>query len=91
MKAGQFVKGQIILQTMNNQVVINCDALRKNESASNYVLLLEKDKVVSQDTSLVLMNRENGLCAVTNLNAGEKVLAGNVLTVKNGDNAKLVD
>lgn len=91
LKAGQFVKGQIILQTMNNQVVINCDALRKNESASNYVLLLEKDKVVSQDTSLVLMNRENGLCAVTNLSAGEKVLAGNVLTVKNGDNARLVD
>lgn len=91
LKAGQFVKGQIILQTMANQVVVNCDAIRKDDSANSYVLLLQNNKVVSQKTSTVLMNRETGLCAVTNINAGEKILAGNVLTVKNGDNAKLVD
>lgn len=90
LKAGQFVKGEIVLRTLSNQIVINCDSLRKDESGS-YVLLLNNNDVIKQSTNNLLANRETGMCAVSNLKVGDTVLAGNVLTVKNGDKAKLVD
>lgn len=90
LKAGQFVKGEIVLKTLSNQIVINCDSLRKDESGS-YVLLLNNNDVIKQSTNTILANRETGMCAVSNLKAGDRVLAGNVLTVKSGDKAKLVD
>lgn len=90
LKAGQFIKGQIILRSLVNQLIIPCDSIRTNNS-QRYVLALDKDNVVKKPINLVLQNQQLNKCAVTGLTANEAVLAGNVLTVKVGDKAKIVD
>lgn len=90
LKSGQFVKGEIILRSLSKHAVTSCDAIRKDESG-NYVLMLDNNIVKKQTVNIVLANSGIGLCAVDNLQVGSTVLAGNVLTVKSGDKAKLVD
>lgn len=89
LKAGQFVKGQIILASLKDQLQITCDAIRDNNG--DYVLSLIDGKVVSRPIKIVLQNSASGQCAVSGVNSGEQVLAGNVMTVKAGDSAKIVD
>ena len=90
LKSGQFVKGEIVLQTLKNQIVVACDAVR-NDDKSSYILLLKDGVVTQKTTKILLQNREQGLCAVTGLTSGDVALSGNVLTVKTGDKAKIVD
>lgn len=90
LKSGQFIKGQIILRRLDNQLVIPCDAMRSSESSS-YVLVLKQNKILSKPVQLILSNRQTGVCSVSGIANGDKVLAGNVLTVKTGDSAKIVD
>lgn len=90
LKSGQFIKGQIILRNLDNQLVLPCDALRSVES-SNYVLVLQSNKVIKKSVQLILSNRQTGVCSVSGVSRGDNVLAGNVLTVKPGDSAKIVD
>lgn len=89
LKAGQFVKGQIILASLKNQLQISCDAIRDNNG--EYVLSLINDKIISQKVKIILENAANGQCAISGLTPGEMVVAGNVMTVKAGDLAKVVD
>lgn len=90
LKAGQFIKGQIILERLTQQPVLSCDSLRTNESGQ-YVLVLQNNKVIAKNVVSKLNNHQSGLCAVSGVNIGDNVLSGNVLTVKNGDVAKVVD
>ena len=90
LKSGQFIKGQIILRNLEQQLVLPCDALRSAES-SNYVLVLQGNKVIKKAVQLILSNRQTGVCSVSGVKRGDEVLAGNVLTVKVGDSAKIVD
>lgn len=89
LKAGQFVKGQIVLASLRDQLLISCDAIRNNNG--DYVLSLIDGKVISRPITIVLENSARGQCAVSGLKSGEQVLAGNVMTVKAGDSAKIVD
>jgi RND family efflux transporter MFP subunit len=91
LKAGQFVKGQIVLRTLTKQLLIPCDALRKLNNARATVLTLANDWVVAKPVQLVLANTQTGMCAVGGLTAQDKVVAGSVLSVKAGDQAKVVD
>lgn len=90
LKSGQFIKGQIILRNLEQQLVLPCDALRSAES-SNYVLVLQGNKVIKKAVQLILSNRQTGVCSVSGVKYRDEVLAGNVLTVKVGDSAKIVD
>lgn len=91
LKAGQFVRGQIVVQTLANQYVIPCNAIRSESQTDSYVLSLRNEIVTKDKINLVLSNQELGKCAVTGIDPQALVLGGNVLTVKNGDKAKLVD
>jgi hypothetical protein len=64
--------------------------MRSSESSS-YVLVLKQNKILSKPVQLILSNRQTGVCSVSGIANGDKVLAGNVLTVKTGDSAKIVD
>lgn len=90
LKAGQFIKGQIILKSLPAQSIVSCDALR-SAANSQYVLVLKDGVVVQKRVKLILENQQNLRCAVSGLVTGEKVLAGNVLTVKAGDKVRVVD
>jgi RND family efflux transporter MFP subunit len=90
LKAGQFIKGQIVLKSLPNQSVVSCDALR-NIANKQYVLVLKNGVVIQKQVGLILENQQSLTCAVSGLLPGEKVLAGNVLTVKAGDKVRIVD
>lgn len=90
LKAGQFIKGQIVLKSLPNQSVVSCDALR-NIANKQYVLVLKDGLIIQKQVGLILENQQSLSCAVSGLVAGEKVLAGNVLTVKVGDKVRIVD
>lgn len=90
LKAGQFIKGQIVLKSLPNQSVVSCDALR-NIANKQYVLVLKDGLIIQKQVGLILENQQSLSCAVSGLVAGEKVLAGNVLTVKAGDKVRVVD
>lgn len=90
LKAGQFIKGEIILEQLAQQLVVNCDSLRSGES-SDYVLVLQNGMVITKNVVKKLSNQQSGLCAVSGVSSGDSVLSGNVLTVKSGDSARVVD
>ncbi|MEN9946743.1 MAG: hypothetical protein RLZZ293_1129 [Pseudomonadota bacterium] len=90
LKAGQFVKGKIILRTLDKQIVINCNTLRNTNNNGQYVLTLKNQQVNNQTVSLILEDKSSGLCAVNGLKPQEQVLSGNVLTVKSGDKVRIV-
>lgn len=91
LKAGQFVRGEILVQTLANQYVIPCSAIRGESQADYYVLAIKDQVVTKEKVNLVLTNQELGKCAVTGVTPSALILGGNVLTVKNGDHTKLVD
>ena len=91
LKAGQFIKGTVILQHLEQQQLIPCDAIREGSNHSQYVLRLNSARVESQTISIILSNMQSNQCAVSGLVSGDQVLAGNVLTVKAGDHARVVD
>lgn len=90
LKAGQFVKGQIILNGLENQLIVNCDTIRTNESGT-YIFTLNQNVVRAVDTQIILSNRDSNMCSISNVKVGQYVLLGNVLTVKSGDRVKIVD
>ena len=90
LKGGQFVKGQIILEQMKNQLVIACDSIRDNGNGK-YILVLSHGKIIAKPIKITLDVENSNRCAVTGAMVGDEVLAGNVLSVKAGDVAKLVD
>lgn len=89
LKAGQFIKGQIVVRELNNQLVLPCDAIRHSESGT-FVLALDNNIVKELAVAIALKNRVTNKCAVTGLNPGDKVLTENVLSVKSGDKIKIL-
>ncbi len=90
LKAGQFVKGQVLLKSMHNVISIPTDSLRSSES-SNFVLTLNNNTIVKKSVKLLIQNQLSDLSGVSGLDNDDKVLAGSVLTVKPGDKAKVLD
>lgn len=90
LKSGQFVKGQIIVASLNNVVQIPTDSIRKSNESS-YVYVLQSDKVVRKPVNVLLTNSLLDMSAVSGVESGDKVLAGNVLSVKAGDKARVLN
>ncbi|MFN7094109.1 MAG: efflux RND transporter periplasmic adaptor subunit [Burkholderiales bacterium] len=90
LKAGQFVKGQIILTQLANVTYLPREAIRQG-SAGSYVLVMAKNKVLAKPVTILLTSMTAGFSAVSGVESGEVVLAGNVSMVKVGDAIKIVD
>lgn len=91
LKAGQFVKGQVILSTLDNITYLPNDAIRHDENNNAFILALDHDKVVQKSVKILLSNRVMSISAISGVQAGDTVLAGNVLTVKAGDLVKILE
>lgn len=89
LKAGQFVKGQVILNSLATVSYIPTDSIRHN-GKDNFVFVLSDNKIISKKVTVLISNYLLGISGVSSLNPGEQVLAGNVLTVKAGDKAKVL-
>lgn len=90
LKAGQFVKGQVVLSELNNVDFIRTDTIRENDNGK-YVLILNGNKIQMQAIRVLLTNQVLNLSAITGLKAGDTVLSNNVITIKPGDAAKLTN
>ena len=90
LKAGQFVKGQVILNSLAAVSYIPTDSIRHN-GADSFVFVLSDNKIISKKVTVLIHNYLLGISGINGLSAGEQVLAGNVLTVKAGDKAKVLN
>lgn len=90
LKAGQFVKGQIVLANLDNTLYLPTDSIKYNESLA-YILYLNNGVVESRVVNPLLSNALNNTTAVSGVSESSVVLKGNVLTVKIGDKVKIVD
>lgn len=90
LKAGQFVKGQIVLDTLYNQTYVSYDAVRKLGNDS-YILVITNGIVVRKPVKVLLTNRLINISAVSGVNESEVALLSNVLSIKPGDHAKIVN
>lgn len=90
LKAGQFVKGQIVVSHLANVDYIPTNAVR-NSDTGQYVFLLVANKVVLKPVTILLSNTITGFSAVSGLKTGDTILSGNVMSVTAGDIVKVVD
>lgn len=90
LKAGQFIKGNIVLTTLKHTPALTRDAIRGSDD-NTYVLVLDKNLVIQKPVKILLSNKLANIVAVSGLNPDETVLLATVMSVKAGDHAKIVD
>jgi membrane fusion protein (multidrug efflux system) len=90
LKSGQFVKGRIILSSLANITYVSRDAIRKTENET-YVLVLENNRVIKKPVKILLSNKFANINAISGVKDGDSVLLANVLSIKAGDHAKIVN
>lgn len=90
LKAGQFIKGHIVLASLPDTLELVHDAIRGAGDAA-YVLLLNKNTVVKKPVKILLSDKLTNMVAVSGLNSGDMVLLSTVLSVKAGDLVKIVN
>jgi RND family efflux transporter MFP subunit len=101
LRAGQFVKGQIVTRRITNVDYVASTAVRKNitngvagagsDSAVTYVLAIENGVIVSKPVKILLTNTVAEISAVSGLKVGDVILGGNILTAKVLDKVKIMD
>lgn len=85
LKGGQFIKGEIILYKLDNQLIIPCDAIRKVETAPQ-ILKIKDNTVVPIDVKIALQNTLNNKCAIVgDVSMADKIISANAFSVKAGD------
>lgn len=90
LKAGQFVKGQIVLSELSNVDFVQTDAIRDSNSGK-FVFTLEQNKIVYKPVQVLLNNNQLNVSAITGLKPGDTVLSGNIISIKPGDLAKIIN
>ena len=90
LKAGQFVKGTVILEQKDNINYLPTQGVRFFNGTS-YALVLVNNKIIEKAIVIVIENKVNGVSGVTGLNKGDIVISNNVNTVKVGDKANILD
>lgn len=90
LKAGQFVKGQISITSLPNVNYVSNDVIR-GASDSQYVLVLEKNKVVSKPIHVLLTNNTNNVSAISGLNINDIAISASIVNLKSGDLANIIN
>ena len=91
LRAGQFVKGQIILSELNNATHLLSDAIRTLPNGNTYVYSLINGKVVNTPVKVLIKNIVTNISAISGISSGTMVLSGNIVTVKPGDKVKVLN
>ena len=90
LKAGQFVKGQVVLRSQDNIPYVPGESIH-HATTGDFVYVLSKDRVEAKPVQVLITNTMQDISGVSGLVAGDVVIAGNVLSLKTGDKAKLLD
>jgi membrane fusion protein, multidrug efflux system len=91
LKAGQFVKGQIILSSLSDTAYLSSDSVRILPNSETYVYAIIKNVVTNVPVKVLIKNNVANISAVSGINSGVLILGGNVTTVKPGDKVKILD
>ena len=91
LKAGQFIKGQIVLNELESVAYLPNDAVRTLPNGETYVYSLVNNMVTNTPIKILIKNNVANISAVSGINSGALVLSGNVMTVKPGDKIKVLD
>ena len=84
LKIGQFTKGDIVLRRISDQIVLPLLAIR-DPDAQPWVPVVLNGRVERRPVKVLLRSESNQLAAVSGVNAGEQVIAVNLLDVNPGD------
>lgn len=90
LKGGQFIRGEVILHNLGAKAVIPCDAIRDSDSLP-FVLALKSGVVSTFSINVLLKNSMLNQCAVSGLSANDRILSGNILSVKVGDRVQILN
>lgn len=91
LKAGQFVKGQVILNQLRNINYVSSQGI-KHEDNKTFVLLLRANGTVEKKyISVLIENKVLGISGISGLQNNDLVINNNVNTLKVGDKASIID
>ncbi len=90
LKAGQFVKGQIVLRSLNDVLFVPTDSIHIDNNKKSYVLELNSGVINLKFVDVLLNNRLLNLTSIKGVESGTQIIGGNVLSVKVGDKIKIV-
>ncbi len=91
LKAGQFVKGQVILQQLQNINYVSSQGI-KHEANKSFVLLLMANGIVTmKPISVLIENTVAGVSGISGLKNNDVVINNNVNTLKAGDKASIIN
>ena len=84
LKIGQFAKRDIVLRQISEQIVLPLPAIR-DPDGQPWVLVVLNGRVERRPVMVLLRSESNQLAAGSGVNAGEQVIAVNLLDVSPGD------
>ena len=88
LKSGQFIKGNFVLNMLKNAITIPKNSI-KYDKIGCYILQIVNNKVVRSDVKILLCNNEYS--AITGVKVGDKVISGDIETVKDGDVVSIIN
>lgn len=88
LKAGQFVQGNIVVQSLTNVTYITNQAIRYTNSIP-YVLIVRKNKLYPQKIKVLLYDDEHNYYAISGVHVNDIIVLNNILNVKPYTNVKL--
>lgn len=92
LKSGQFVEGQIVLDSLSNALYIPSDSIHiDNAQHTQYVLALSDSTIVYKPVRVLLSNKIDKQSAISGLAEHEEILSGDIVSIKPGSKAKIAD
>ncbi|HMT02794.1 MAG TPA: efflux RND transporter periplasmic adaptor subunit [Burkholderiales bacterium] len=92
LNAGQFVKGQIILDSLVNVLYIPSNAIHNStDTNKSYVWFLANGNIIEKPIEIILKDAIDKLSAITGLSENDEILSGEVISIKPGQKIKVVD
>jgi membrane fusion protein (multidrug efflux system) len=87
LKGGQFIRGNIIVNTIKNAVVIPCTSIGNKQE----IFLVNSGKIINMPVKVVVRDQVNNKCVVSaKLSAGTLLVNGNLDNLKPGIKAQLL-
>jgi RND family efflux transporter MFP subunit len=92
LKGGTFVNGRVVGRSIPQALVIPGAAIRRSEEGSPYVYTIEGETVEQKPVQVGIVDDATGIVEITSgLEEGERVIVGNVGTLGNGMQVRVVD
>ncbi len=90
LKAGQFVKGKIVVKTIKKATYVPSSAVR-HDNNGDYVYLVKNGVVEYKKVNILVTDHSSNITAIDGINIGDILLSGNIVAIKDKDHVNLID